>query len=323
MAIIKFESIFKSPIWGGNKIIPYKGVESSLDSVGESWEISGVKGDESVIANGEHKGKDLTWLVSEMKGELVGKSNYERFGNEFPLLIKFIDAQQDLSIQVHPDDKLSKERHDKSGKTEMWYIIDADKGAKLRTGFAEKISPEQYEEHIKNDTITNVLKEYDITAGDVFFLPAGRIHSIGAGAFIAEIQQTSDVTYRIYDFNRKDTDGNSRELHTELSKKAINYELLSDYRTNYTLTKNSETELISCNYFTTLLYDLDKDIECDYSELDSFVIMICVEGEGKITTDDGQSVLICRGESILLPATTTSASIKSNGGIKILTSYIK
>ena len=322
MAILKFEPIFKSPIWGGNKIIPYKGVESDLNTVGESWEISGVKGDESIIANGEHKGKSLAWLVGEMKSDLVGKSNYERFGDEFPLLIKFIDAQQDLSIQVHPNDELSKKRHDKCGKTEMWYIIDADKGAKLRAGFAEKITPEQYEEHIKNDTITNVLKEYDIAAGDLFFLPAGRIHSIGAGSLIAEIQQTSDVTYRIYDFNRKDDNGNGRELHTELSKKAIDYETLPDYRTNYVSMKDREVELISCKYFTTSLYDLDNDMQCDYRKLDSFVIMICVEGEGLVVTNDNQSVSIRQGETILLPATTTGATIKPNIGIKMLISYI-
>ncbi len=323
MAILKFEPIFKSPIWSGDKIVPYKGIESDLEAVGESWEISGVKGDESIIANGEYKGKSLAWLVSEMKGELVGKANYERFGNEFPLLIKFIDAQQDLSIQVHPDDTLSKQRHDKCGKTEMWYIIDADKGAKLRAGFAEQITPEQYEEHIKNDTITDVLKEYDIAAGDLFFLPAGRIHSIGAGSFIAEIQQTSDVTYRIYDFNRKDDQGNGRELHTELSKDAIDYTVLPDYKTAYAPVKDSEVELVSCDYFTTSLYDLTSAKACDYSALDSFVIMICVEGQGEIVTEDGQSVSIHQGETVLLPATTKGAEIRPNGAVKILTSYIK
>lgn len=323
MSIFKFRPILKSIFWGGDKIVEYKQIDSDLKSVGESWEISGVKGDESIVANGDLAGITLPELLSKMKGDLVGKTNYEHFGDEFPLLIKFVDAKQPLSIQVHPDDALSQERHCKKGKTEMWYVVDADKGAKLRVGFSEQITPSQYEDHVKNDTITNVLKEYDISSGDLFFLPAGRIHSIGAGAFIAEIQQTSDVTYRIYDFNRKDADGNGRELHTELSKDAIDYSVLSDYRTNYANVKNCGVELASCDYFTTLLYDLDGAISCDYSDIDSFVVVMCVEGGGVVLSDDGDSVTLRQGETILLPATTKKIDITPTKQIKLLTSYIR
>ena len=220
-------------LWGGDKIIPYKGIEMEMPSVGESWEISGVKGNESVVAEGPDAGMKLPELIARDKGALVGQSNYERFGKEFPLLIKFIDARQDLSIQVHPNDKLAWERHQSKGKTEMWYVVDADPGSRLRSGFAKQVTPDEYEQSIADNTITDLLKEYDIHAGDVFFLPAGRIHSIGAGAFIAEIQQTSNITYRIYDFNRCDDNGNPRELHTEMSKAAMSLTAQATATTEY------------------------------------------------------------------------------------------
>ena len=208
-------------LWGGDKIIPYKGIVSDAKSVGESWEISGVKENESVVAEGPDAGMLLPELIKRDGAALLGKANLERFGEEFPLLIKFIDARQDLSIQVHPNDEQAWERHRSKGKTEMWYVVDADPGSSLRSGFAKQVTPEEYEASIADNTITDLLAEYDIKAGDLFFLPAGRIHSIGAGAFIAEIQQTSNITYRIYDFNRVDANGNPRELHTEQSKAAL------------------------------------------------------------------------------------------------------
>ena len=220
----KFNPILKSTIWGGEKIIPFKHLNIEQPQVGESWEISNVPGDESVVANGTEAGKNLSQLVKEYKGSLVGESNYQRFGDNFPLLIKFIDACDDLSIQVHPDDELAKKRHNSMGKTEMWYVIDNAGGkAHLRSGLSKKITPDEYAAMIADNTICDALADYAVQPGDVFFLPAGRIHSIGAGCFIAEIQQTSNVTYRIYDFNRKDKNGNTRELHTELSKDAIQY----------------------------------------------------------------------------------------------------
>lgn len=320
---LKFQPILKSILWGGEKIIPYKQLTSDLKQVGESWELSGVKGNESVVANGEYTGKTLPQLIAEQGEQLLGKANYARFGGEFPLLIKFIDAQQDLSIQVHPDDKLAWERHQSKGKTEMWYVVDADPGARLRSGFAKQVTPAQYEASVEDNTITDILKEYEIHAGDLFFLPAGRIHSIGAGSFIAEIQQTSDITYRIYDFNRRDAKGNTRELHTEQAKGAIDYAVLPDYHTDYEQAQDREVELVSCPYFTTSLYDLTEPMTLDYATLDSFVVMICVGGKGEIEDNNGNKLPLHQGETVLLPATTQSLRIKPSEGMKVLTSYIK
>lgn len=319
---LKFEPILKQTIWGGEKIIPFKHLGEKLTGVGESWEISDVEGDESIVMNGADKGSTLTEMVRRYREELVGEENYRRFGNKFPLLIKFIDAKQDLSIQVHPDDVMAKKRHNSYGKTEMWYVIDADQGAKLRSGFSQEITPKEYKERIHNDTITDVLQEYEIHPGDVFFLPAGRIHSIGAGAFIAEIQQTSNITYRIYDFNRKDDQGKTRELHTELAKEAINYEVLDDYRTDYEPTPNEPVELVACPYFTTSIYDMTEDITCDYSELDSFIIFICIEGSCKLIDDQKNEISMQAGETVLLPATTQEVTIRPDGKVKLLETYV-
>ena len=288
----KFQPILKSTIWGGEKIVPYKHIASDQKQVGESWELSGVKGSESVVAGGPEAGTTLPGLIARHGAALLGKANAERFGQEFPLLIKFIDARQDLSIQVHPNDALAWERHKSKGKTEMWYVVDADEGARLRSGFAKQVTPAQYEASVEDNTITDLLAEYEIHPGDLFFLPAGRVHSIGAGAFIAEIQQTSDITYRIYDFNRKDANGNTRELHTELAKDAIDYTVLPDYRTHYQKAQDREVELVSCPYFTTSLYDLTEALTIDYSALDSFVVVICVEGKGTICDDSGNEMPI-------------------------------
>lgn len=319
----KFQPILKSTIWGGEKIVPYKQITSGQHQVGESWELSGVKGNESVVAGGPEAGTTLPGLIARHGAALLGKANYERFGQEFPLLIKFIDARQDLSIQVHPNDELAWERHKSKGKTEMWYVVDADKGARLRSGFAKQVTPAEYEASVNDNTITDILAEYEIHPGDLFFLPAGRVHSIGAGAFIAEIQQTSDITYRIYDFNRKDADGNTRELHTELAKGAIDYTVLPDYRTKYEKAQDREVELVSCPYFTTSLYDLTAPQTIDYSALDSFVVVICVEGKGTIADDNGNEMPLHQGETVLLPATAKSLTVTPGGKLKMLTSYIK
>jgi mannose-6-phosphate isomerase len=318
----KFRPILKSLIWGGEKIAPYKGIDTDMKAIGESWEISGVKGNESVVAGGVDDGMTIPELIARDKESLLGKKNFNRFGMEFPLLIKFIDARQDLSIQVHPDDTLAWERHQSKGKTEMWYVVDADNGARLRSGFAKQVTPDEYEKSIADNTITDLLKEYDIHKGDLFFLPAGRIHSIGAGAFIAEIQQTSNITYRIYDFNRLDDKGNPRELHTELSKDAIDYTVLPDYRTYYEACDNKRVPLVSCDYFTTSLLKLTEQYEMQLADLDSFVILICTAGNGTITDNKGNSTEIRQGESILIPADVEGLKIEVNEKLELLTSWI-
>lgn len=319
---LKFKPILKQTIWGGDRIIPFKHLNENLPNVGESWEISGVPGNESVVANGEFRGKTLRELINIFREEFVGESVYKRFSTTFPLLIKFIDARQDLSIQVHPDDETAKKRHNSLGKTEMWYVMDATEGAKLRSGFKTKIGPKEYKELVHNSTITDVLAEYEIKKGDVFFLPAGRVHSIGAGAFIAEIQETSDITYRIFDFDRKDANGNTRELHTELAKDVIDYEVHDDYRTQYTPEMNEPVELVACPYFTTSVYDMTETINCDYTELDSFVIYICMEGSCTITNNEGDSIELQAGESTLLAATTQEVTIEPHDHVKLLETYV-
>ena len=320
MQPIKFNPLLVQTLWGGEKIIPFKHLNSDLTQVGESWEISGVKGNETVVSEGEFKGKKLNELVDELKGKLVGEANYKRFGNDFPLLIKFIDARQELSIQVHPTDELAQKRGKLRGKTEMWYIMDSDENAKLRAGMKEKITPEQYKQMVEDDTITEAIAEYKVKEGDCFFLPAGRIHSIGTGCFLAEIQQTSDVTYRIYDFKRKDKNGNYRELHTEEAAECIDYNVEQNYRTEYTPVKNEGVALVECPYFTTAVYDLNEPMTLDYSELDSFVILIGLKGSGEITDNEGNTTTLCEGETILIPATTSE--VKVTGNIKFLETYV-
>ncbi|WP_290099082.1 type I phosphomannose isomerase catalytic subunit [uncultured Alistipes sp.] len=318
----KFIPILKSPLWGGEKIATYKQIATDRKQIGESWELSGVEGDVSVVAEGPDAGKTLTELLARDKERLLGSRNYERFGTEFPLLIKFIDAREDLSIQVHPDDRLAWERHRSKGKTEMWYVVAADEGAHLRSGFTRQVTPAEYEKSVADDTITDLLTDHEVRPGDVFFLPAGRIHSIGAGSFIAEIQQTSNITYRIYDFNRRDANGNLRELHTEQAKEAIDYSVETDYRTHYEAVKDRPVELVACPYFTTTLYDLTRPCEIDLAATDSFLVVMCIEGSGTLTDDQGSAMPLRQGETVLVPASAKSLSVSPQSGIKLLTSRI-
>ena len=318
----RFRPILKSLLWGGEKIAPYKEIAADLTCIGESWELSGVEGNVSVVAEGPDAGLTLAQLIARDGARLLGKKNSERFGDEFPLLVKFIDAREDLSIQVHPDDKLAWERHRSKGKTEMWYVVAADEGAHLRSGFAKEVTPAQYEASVADDTITGLLADYAVRPGNVFFLPAGRVHSIGAGSFIAEIQQTSDITYRIYDFNRRDAQGNKRELHTEQAKDAIDYTVLPDYRTRYEAAQNRPVELVACPYFTTTLYDLTEPQQIDLTATDSFVVVICMEGRGTVTDSAGTTLAVHQGETLLVPASTDGLTFTPEKGMKLLTSRI-
>lgn len=320
MQPIKFEPLLKQTLWGGDKIVPFKHLDSQMENVGESWEISGVKDNETIVKDGPLKGKSLNEAVAELKGELVGKENYQRYGDEFPLLIKFIDARQDLSIQVHPTDEVAHKQGKPRGKTEMWYLMESAPDAKLYSGLKKQITPEQYKEMVENDTICDALAQYEVKEGDCFFLPAGRIHSIGTGCFLAEIQQTSDVTYRIYDYKRKDKSGNYRELHTKLAAESINYQVENDYRTHYVARQNKGVSLVQCPYFCTAVYDLNEPMTLDYSELDSFVILIGLKGEGIITDNEGNEVSIKTGDTLLIPATTDTLSV--SGTIRFLETYI-
>ena len=317
--MFKFNPLLKSTIWGGEKIIPFKHLSSDEQQVGESWEVSGVKDNESIVSNGKYKGWKLNDLVDTLKEKLVGKDNYARFGNEFPLLVKFIDARAQLSIQVHPTDEQAQAKGLGRGKTEMWYVMESAPDATLLSGLKRTITPEEYKAMVENDTITDALCEYRVGEGDVFYLPAGRIHSIGAGTFLAEIQETSDVTYRIYDFKRKDKDGNYRQLHTEAAAECIDYSVENDYRTKYEARKNEGVELAQCPHFTTSVYELDEPMLLDYSELDSFVVLIALSGECTLSTGDAETQLRA-GETVLLPATTQTLSV--SGTVKFLETFV-
>ena len=320
---LTFKTIYKDKIWGGQKIRTILGKDfSPLPNCGETWEISGVKGNESVVKNGELAGQALPSLIEEYQSRLIGERVYKKFGHEFPLLVKFIDANDDLSIQVHPNDELAKERHECYGKTEMWYIFQADEGAKLNSGFKKTIDKDTYLRHLKNNTLDEILNFEEVKIGDVFFLPAGRVHYIGKGICLAEIQQTSDVTYRIYDFDRKDDKGQLRELHTEQALDAIDFNHYKDYKTKYELKLDEPVKLVSCPYFTTNLLSLTKGVTRKYSGLDSFVVYVCVEGEGILNYKDGE-MEYKKGDSILIPAEMEEVTINSVSDSKILEVYLQ
>lgn len=325
---LKFKPYLCTKVWGGEKIAPFKGIYTTRNRIGESWEISAVEGHVSVVENGPLAGKSLTDLMNEYGAALVGRKVFEKYGMEFPLLIKFIDAKDDLSVQVHPtDEQAARIRPDLKGKTEMWYVVGADKGAKLLSGLTQEITPEEYEEKVNDKTITDVLGRYDVHSGDVFFLPAGRIHAIGAGTFVAEIQQTSDITYRIYDYGRLGLDGKPRELHIEQAKAAIDYTVFPDYRTKYSKVKNEETPLVSCKYFTTNLFDIDKPVSKNLSALDSFVVVICVGGKGVLVDNEGDGsvhrIELHQGETLLVPATSSTIEFHPDGPMTCLTSFVE
>lgn len=319
---LKFKTIFKDKIWGGEKIKTVLNKDfAPLPNCGETWEVSGVKGDISVVADGELAGKALTDLLEEYKGELAGNKIYEKFGNEFPLLIKFIDANDDLSIQVHPDDELGKKRHNSFGKTEMWYVLQADEGATLISGFNQQVDEKFYLEKLNGGKLADILNKEQVAEGDIFFLPAGRVHTIGKGLLIAEIQQTSDITYRIYDFDRVDDKGNKRELHTEEALAAIDYKVYPEYKSNYPQQKNEIAEAVTCEYFTTNVLNFDESTSRNYSNLDSFVIHVCVEGNYNLVYNDVQFP-VKKGDCMLIPNAIKNIQLKTASGFKILETFV-
>ena len=318
---LKFNPILMDKIWGGEKLHTILGKSmDGLPNIGESWELSGFDGYVSQVSNGFLKGNDLNELIEIYMGDLVGDHVYEKFGNEFPLLIKFIDANDVLSIQVHPDDETAKKRHDSFGKTEMWYVLQADKDSYLISGFKEKISPETYVKAVNDNQIESYLAKHNVSAGDVFFMPTGRVHAIGAGIMLAEIQQTSDLTYRIYDFDRRDANGNSRELHTELAKDVIDFEIPESYRTSYNAVENKSVEVVKSPYFVTGVLEVTEPVERDYYSLDSFVILMCIEGKAEIEYESGKESIV-KGETILIPAELRQISLLPETPCRFLEVY--
>lgn len=309
---LKFQPIAKEKLWGGSKLRDVLGKEFKGESIGESWELSGVEGNVSIVANGNMAGASLQDIIKQNPNGLLGESVIKRFGTDFPILIKFIDAKKDLSVQLHPDDVLAHKRHNSFGKTEMWYVMDADKEAKLIIGFNKEVTKEEYKKSVKNDTLLELLNYETVHAGDTFFISPGKIHAIGAGVLLAEIQQTSDVTYRVFDFNRKDKDGNYRELHTELAIDAIDFKQKKDFEVIYSSESNAATELVACPYFTTQLLHLTENMTIETSQRDSFTILVCVDGRAVVENEYGVAE-IQKGETLLLPALTNQIQIQSQG----------
>ncbi len=309
---LKFNPILKERLWGGTKLKDVLGKPIETDITGESWELSTVEGDVSVISNGELVGTSLQELINSHPEDLLGKGVVARFGMDFPILIKFIDAKLDLSIQLHPNDELAKKRHDSFGKTEMWYVMDADEDANLIVGFNKDVTKVEYAESLENDTLLDLLNYETVKEGDTFFINTGKIHAIGSGVLLAEIQQTSDVTYRVFDFNRRDKNGNLRELHTDLALDAIDYNKKSDFRVDYARKGNSSNTMVHCPYFKTNFIDLSQNMKQEVSNRDSFTIYMCVGGSATIENDFGQAS-IQKGETVLVPAASKKINVRTNG----------
>lgn len=319
---LKFKPVFKDKIWGGQKIRTSLGLDfSPLPNCGEAWALSGVHDCQTIIANGFLEGNELNEVLEIYMDELVGEKVYEKYPTEFPILVKFIDANDYLSIQVHPDDALAARRNIGQGKTEMWYILDSDPDAALISGFNRPMNASVYLDFLNRKRLREVMNFEKVHKGDVFFIPSGRVHALGPGILLAEIQQTSDTTYRIYDWDRVDGEGKSRELHTDLALEAIDFSPVESYRTNYRHVLNKPTTLVDCPYFTTNLLEAGEVIEKDYSSLDSFVIYVCVEGRGEIRAC-GDAVSISAGEVVLLPAITEDVAIVPGPKMKLLEVYI-
>lgn len=298
-----FEPNLHEVVWGGNNLRPYKGLEPTDEPIGESWEVSAVPTSASIIANGEWKGRDLISVISEYPKEILGKAVNEKYHGQLPLLVKFIDAKKDLSIQVHPNDEMAMLEHSKMGKSEMWYIIKADEGAHLYAGFKDKISPYEYQKRVEDGSITEVLADHQVKAGDVFYLPAGRVHAICGGIMLAEVQQSSDVTYRIYDYNRPGLDGKPRQLHTDLASKALDYHVEANYRTEYNTTGDSAIHIIDSPYFDVRVMEISKPFHRNLLKYDSFIITMCIKGDCIIKErSTGEETLLKEGNSTLIPA---------------------
>lgn len=321
---LKFKPIFKDKIWGGHKIKTVLGKDfSPLPNCGEIWVLSGVKDNETVVENGFLAGNNLAELTEVFMDDLLGGPVHDKFGEDFPILVKFIDAADDLSIQVHPDDELAKKRHNSLGKTEMWYVLDADRGAELITGFKEDVNKKIYLDSLEKKKLKEILNIEKVQKGDVFYQPAGRVHAIGKGVLLAEIQQSSDVTYRIYDYDRTDKDGNKRELHTEQALDAIDFKAQMQYKTPYKDVKNQTSPMVKSPYFTTNLLHLDSAISKDYFDLDSFVIHTCTEGSYALVYENGERIVVNKGEAVLVPAMMGKVTIIPDSTTRILETYME
>ena len=318
--LFRFTDIFKETLWGGRRILPYKGLEADGRLIGESWELSGIPGSESVVSGGAYDGLTLTQLAGKGGSALLGEENFRRFGTRFPLLVKFIDAARPLSVQVHPNDALAQRRHGCPGKTEMWYVVGTLPGAYILDGFSRQVTADEYASRVADETLTEVLLRREVRPGDVYYLPSGRVHSIGEGCLICEIQQSSDVTYRIYDFGRVDSEGRPRQLHVEEAREAIDY-AVTEPETRREIEADVPSELVRSPFFTTCAYRLTVPMTCDYADLDSFVILVCTKGACRVSCGEEETKLAC-GQTLLVSAEAESVTLAPEGEATILESYV-
>jgi mannose-6-phosphate isomerase len=319
---LKFEPVLKEKVWGGNALVNrYNKQPSGTTSIGESWELSAIADNQSVISNGFLAGNNIEELIEVYMGDITGDSVFEKFGNEFPLLIKFIEAKEDLSIQVHPGNAMAKERHQAYGKTEMWYILECEKESKIYTGFREGVTREMYQDALSIGNLADLLNVENVEEGDSFFTPSGRVHAIGAGTVLVEIQQTSDITYRIFDWNRKSSGKEPRELHTDLALDAIDFNASGKNKIRKDPELNKTENLFSCDFFNTNIIRFNTPLYKDYFSYDSFVVYICIEGEFLIRWDDN-SEKVTKGETVLLPAMIKEVTLDPLGEARLLEIYI-
>jgi mannose-6-phosphate isomerase len=320
---LKFKQIYKERVWGGNKLSTVlKRAKKNEKVIGESWELSSVSDNLSVVSNGFLKGNNIQELIEIYMGDIVGDKVYEKFGIELPLLFKLIDSAERLSVQVHPDDEVALERHNAYGKTEMWYVMDAAENSLIYVGFNRDLNKGEFMSRVREGSLTEVMNVERAKKGDVFFLPAGRIHAIGEGLLIAEIQQTSDITYRIYDWGRENNPETAREMHIQLAEDVIDYKYHESYKTQYVAEENSTTGLANCKYFTTNLLSFSNTTDRHYADLDSFVVYMCLEGKAKLVCDDTVKETVSTGETVLIPAIFNSVNIVPENEVKLLEVFI-
>lgn len=318
---LKFEPILKDKIWGGTKLKNIFNKPATSDKLGESWELSGYENDESVVSNGFLAGNNLAELIEIYMGELIGDKVYDQYGLTFPLLFKLIDANDYLSIQVHPGDEVAAERHNSFGKTEMWYVVDADENAELIIGFSKDCSRDEYLDALDDNKVEELLQHVPVKKGDVFFIPAGLVHAIGKGVVVAEIQQSSDITYRIYDYKRVDDNGNERELHTDQALDVINFDASENPKTAYQVIPNDITPLVSCDYFTTNLIQFDTALIRNYGQLDSFIAYMCLEGSFFVEANNEKTV-INKGDTVLIPACIDEVGLTPHDKVTLLEVHV-
>lgn len=319
---LKFDPILKSVLWGGSRIAAFKGVPSVDSPIGETWEISGLEGFETKVTEGKFEGLSISELLRIHGESILGARLHEKCGDKFPLLIKFIDAAHDLSIQVHPNDEIATERHNCSGKTELWYMLESNDGSIIYSGLKTPITLEEFRDHVENNALTDVLACFSPKRGDTFYLPAGRVHSIGAGNLLLEIQQSSDITYRVYDYNRTDLNGKKRELHTELAIETIDYQVYDEYCQHIEPLVDSEVEINRCEYFVATLAKIKSSCRIDVAQKDSFRIIVVTSGVGSLEDCNGNAMKLRQGDVVLIPASTNWVDLKSDNELEVVTTYV-